>query len=160
LSGLTQNTFFTERFIPDDDFSIFSKLAFYIQTGILVSTNLSVQVATSHAEIRNNKVTRHMQGIYCLYAATKMKRKAKKAESRSSSSRVEHYYINEDCRGPVAVWFVCTRHMWGNAVQKQGCRELGGGPGQNFLGAPISKFFQEKNFRTTTPLPPPPSTTF
>ena len=86
-----------------------------------------------------------MQGIYCLYAA--IKRKAKKAESRSSSSRVEHYYINEDCRGPVAVWFVCTRHMWGNAVQKQGRRELGGGPGQNF--------FRKKVFGQQPPLPPP-----
>jgi hypothetical protein len=30
-------------------------------------------------------------------------------------------------------------------VSTQGCRELGGGPGQIFLGAPISKNFPDNN---------------
>ena len=33
----------------------------------------------------------------------------------------------------------------------QGCRELGGSPGQIFLGAPISKFFPEKFFSDNNP---------
>jgi hypothetical protein len=44
----------------------------------------------------------------------------------------------------------------------QGRRELGGGPGQIFLGAPISKKFPEKIMSDNNlPLPLPlPSTTF
>jgi hypothetical protein len=38
----------------------------------------------------------------------------------------------------------------------QGRRELGGDPGQRFLGAPFQKMFSEKNFFGQQQLPPPP----